>query len=500
MSAPTLYPFQDDVIKEIAGERAKGTRRILVTMPTGSGKTVVGAQLIDEAVASGEPALFVVHRRELTIQTAQKLDARGIVYGIVQAGFAPNELAKIQIVAIQTIAARAIRSTRMELPPARVIIVDEAHHATARTWRKLLDCYPQATIIGLTATPCRGDGRGLGGLFDVLIAGPSIAELTRLGRLAPAIHYAPTEPDLDAVPIQRGDYVEAALSKVMDQPQLVGDVCEWWHKLANGRKTVIFACGVAHSVHVRDQFRLSGVTAEHIDGSTPTTERDRILKGLRLGAVDVVVNASVLTEGWDAPEVSCLVLARPTRSFGLYLQMAGRVLRPSPGKTDALIIDHAGAAFEHGLVDDPIEWSLSEDKRADGKPSKRSRQKGEPRRLDDCPECHAVKLSGSPCGSCGWRPQLRGNAVDFIDGNLGLVGRDRTTKASRADREQFFAMLLGHCRDRGFKPGWAAHKYKEKFGTWPANGMKPAPLPPDAAVSSWIRSRQIAYAKARSAA
>ena len=204
----------------------------------------------------------------------------------------------------------------------------------------------------------------------------------------------------------------------------------------------------------------------------------------------------VLTEGWDQPDVSCIVLARPTKHMGLYRQMIGRVLRPAPGKVDAIVLDHAGAVFEHGLVEDPVEWTLFEDKRADNK-THRARSEDRARALTTCPECSAVRMEGSPCPVCGWKPQPRPEPVEVADGELGRVDQAMRTRGhdwTLDEKAAFHSQLLWIALERGYKPGWAAHKHKEKFGDWPARGAEPEP--PDPAVRSWVRSRQIAYAKA----
>ena len=286
----------------------------------------------------------------------------------------------------------AVRSTTIDLPPANLVIVDEAHHARARTWRRLIEAYPLARIVGLTATPCRGDGRGLGNTFELLIEGASVAELVAGHWLVQTKVYAPSRPDLTGIQVRRGDYVEDQLAAKVNTAQLVGDIVEHWHKLGECRRTVVFAVNVAHSVHIRNEFRRSGVLAEHIDGSTPLEERNSILKQLATGKIEIVTNCQVLTEGWDCPEVSCIVLARPTKSLGLYRQMTGRTLRPAPGKTDALVLDHAGAVFQHGFVDDPIVWTLDEDERAENQAHSRRGEHHAPA-LTTCPECHAVSRS-----------------------------------------------------------------------------------------------------------
>ena len=498
MSAPTLREYQVEVIDRIRAAIAAGHRRILLVVPTGGGKTVIAAAMIAGTVERGNRSLFLAHRRELITQCSGKLYANGVEHGVLLPGF-PQRLGEaVQVASIWTAHARAIRASVIDLPEAQVVFVDEAHHATARTYRDLLGAYPEAVIVGITATPCRGDGRGLGDIFDFLIEGPTVPELIEGRFLVPTIVYAPARPDLAGVSVQRGDYVERQLAERMDKAELVGDIVTHWLRLSQRRPTVVFASSVGHSVHLRDEFRRSSVVAEHIDGTTPTDERDAILGRLASGAVEVVCNYGVLTEGWDSPVVSCAVLARPTKHHGLYRQMVGRILRPASGKIDALILDHAGAVFEHGFIEEPVLWTLSPSKRAEN-PRQTARSKSRAPALTTCPECHAVRFEGQPCPVCHWRPQRKPETVDVADGELGLVDRSRVVKLpthSPDDQRQFFRGLLYIANERGYQRGWAAHKYREKFAVWPS-GRHAEPAMPDAGVRSWVRSRQIAYAKAQ---
>lgn len=495
-----LRPYQETLVSRVAGQIAAGLRRLLVVLPTGGGKTVFAARLILDTVLAGGSVLFLAHRRELIQQASAKLHAAGVDHGLIQAGLPTRPAERVQVGSVQTLHARAVRSAAMALPAADLVIVDEAHHGRARIYRQILEAYPQATVVGLTATPCRADGRGLGSAFDALVEGPSIAKLIGDGYLVPTRWFAPATPDLDGVAVKRGDYVESQLAQRMNQPRLVGDVVTHWHRLAEKRRTVVFASGVAHSLHLRDAFRLGGVLAEHVDGATPVEERDAILRGLAAGTVDVVCNCAVLTEGWDRPEVSCLVLARPTRSVALYRQMVGRVLRPAEGKSDALILDHAGAVFEHGFVDDPVAWALAPDRRAESAAQRARGQERLARKLAACPECTAVRWEGDPCTVCGWRPVTKPAPVETAEGELAAV--DRATRRapagepSLADKTQFYGELLWISRERGYRNGWAAHKHKERFGAWPRGRIELArPTAPRPETRAWVRSRMIAYAK-----
>ena len=370
----------------------------------------------------------------------------------------------------------------------------------ANTYRKIIDAYPDATLLGLTATPCRGDGRGLGGIFDTLIECPQVAALIDQQYLVPTRVYAPVDPDLSGVRTQAGDYVESQLADRMDQPKLVGDIVTHWHKYGERRKTVAFAVNVAHSIHIRDEFIKSGVRCEHIDGGTPKPERDATLARLASGEIEVVTNCMVLTEGWDMPEVGCCILARPTKKMGLYRQMIGRVLRPAEGKADAIVLDHSGAVFRHGFVEDPVEWTLDPDRRA-ASPVHQRRCEQPASRLLECSQCGAVRVAGEACFHCGFLPQRPPRPVPIRDGDLGLVDRARRAKGnvySPEERERWHAMLTWIASERDYKPGWAAHKYKEKFGAWPPWGARPQPIRADArSADHGCARRMIAYARRR---
>jgi DNA repair protein RadD len=501
MRAPKLREYQTAVLRDVDLQVAAGRRSILLVAPTGSGKTVMTAHYILASLARGMRVLFLAHRRELIIQVSNKLYELGIDHGILLPEFPVRLHRSVQIASIATLHARAIRTATIDLPRIDLVVIDEAHHARARTYQKLLAAYPNAIVLGLTATPCRADGRGLGNIFEVIVECPQVDALIAAGYLVPTTVYAPSQqPDLKGVRTERGDYAEGQLAERMDVPRLIGDIVMHWLRLAQNRRTVVFATGVQHSMHIRDEFCRAGVMAEHIDGNTPTEERDAILKRLASGEIDIVTNAQVLTEGWDCPGVACLVMARPTKSFGLYRQMIGRVMRPAAGKSHALVLDHAGATFRHGFAEDPIIWTLDVDRKAEN--AVHAARGGTPERpgLTSCPECSAIRMEGRPCPACGWRSQERPKSVAVADGELARVRRDRTVSANTytaVEREQFHAQLVWIGRERNYKAGWAARKYLEKFNVWPRYGVVPQPAEPSASVRAWVRSRDIAWARSQ---
>jgi superfamily II DNA or RNA helicase len=283
-----LRNYQNGVVTDYERAVARGLRRIIVVAPTGAGKTVIAAAIIKGTRARRRPVLVLSHRREIITQTSRKLHTNDIPHGIIQAGFPARPLEEAQVASIQTLWHRAIRTNAMELPPADLLVIDECHHCPAETHRTIIDSYPNAIVLGLTATPCRGDGRGLGGIFETIIECPQVAQLITGGYLVKTRVYAPVNPDLKGVRGQAGDYVESQLAERMDRPKLIGDIVTHWHKYGERRKTVCFASSVGHSVHIRDEFIKSGVRAEHIDGSTPKAERDASLARLASGEIELV--------------------------------------------------------------------------------------------------------------------------------------------------------------------------------------------------------------------
>jgi superfamily II DNA or RNA helicase len=498
----SLRPYQTDAVAEIARTITAGPKRIILVAPTGSGKTVIGADIIKSAVEAYQRVLLITHRREIIQQTSNKLNALGIRHGIILAGVSPRQLEPVQIASVQTLFQRAIRTDKMLLPIAHVLVIDECHHCPAQTYQQIIDAYPDATLLGLTATPCRGDGRGLGGIFQTIIETPQVAELIEQGYLVKTRVYAPVNPDLKGVRTQAGDYVEAQLAARMDIPKLIGDIVTHWHKYSERRSTVCFAVNVAHSIHMRDEFVKSGVRAEHIDGGTPKAERDAALARLASGETELISNCMVLTEGWDMPEVGCCILARPTKKMGLYRQMIGRVLRPADGKPDAIILDHSGAVFRHGFAEDPVEWTLDLDHRAQSPTHVARCEKGWGSRLLECSQCGAIRVAGEPCPACGFLPKRPPRDVFVAHGDLGLVqgGRAQPHAYDPIERAEWHGQLAYIAQQRGYKPGWVAHQYKQKFGCFPAWGSQPLLIMPTPEVLSWVRSRMIAFAKARGAA
>ena len=420
----SLREYQTKDIEDIETELGRG-EHVLYVLPTGGGKTIVATSIIERAVARDQRVLVLTHRREILKQTSLKLP---IDHGLIQAGLNMDLSYPVQIASIQTLWARCMRTDKVSFPSADLILMRPI------TFLANLEVDPrgisQRASVGSTATPCRSDGRGLGNFFDTIVEGPQVAELIEQKHLVPTVYYAPVEPDLKGVETRQGDYAINQLADRMNRDDLVGDVVSTWHRYGERQKTLVFAVDVAHSVHVKDEFVRSGVRAEHVDGSTPKEERDAILARLASGETELVSNCMVLTEGFDLPAIGCIVLARPTKQLGLFRQMAGRGLRPAEGKSNWILIDHSGAVYRHGLLEDPIKWTLDTDKRAEN-PTHQSRSTSVFSKLLECRQCGALRKGGEACGHCGFLPKRRPEAILFAEGELAEVRPERHGRLTR---------------------------------------------------------------------
>jgi len=485
-----LRGYQERAITDLRSALAGGRRRVVLYLPTGGGKTVVAAGIIQQARAKGKRVAFVCNRVELVLQTVEHLQAAGIDCGVVQSVNSRSEWLPVLVCSIQTIARRGF-------PDVDLIIVDECHGvAGSKDYRRMLRERKSVRTIGLTATPfSRGLGRLdeelAGPLFEEIIVAATIEELIRDGYLVDLDVYSPSEPDLTGVKIVAGDYHEGQLEEATNKPSLVGDIVEQWLKLGGNKQTVCFATSIAHSRHIVERFNAVGVSAEHVDAYTDPDERRDIIKGFKRGEFRILSNCSLLAEGFDAPATEVMILARPTKSLIRWIQMAGRVLRPAEGKTRALLLDHSGTAKRLGFPTDPLPLELD-----DGKPKKASERKEKPEALPKvCASCSYLKPAKvQKCPMCGFEPKKIAD-VEIRDGELALMKR-KSSKERIEDKQAVYSQLLGYAGQHGYKDGWASNKYREYFGVWP-KGLTHRRAAVSPQMASWIRSQQIRWAKSK---
>ncbi len=486
-----LRPYQEDMIARTR-HALKTHQRVILQSATGSGKTAIASAIVKMAVDKNNDVLFLAPRRELVTQTHKTLYRFGVQSGIIMAGVAPSLYARVQVASFDTLHARAVKKKKIRMPRANLVIVDEAHLSIAQSRKDIIAHYPDAKVIGLTATPARGDGRSLGEVYQEIVLGESITELVRQNYLVPLRYYIPTKPDLSALKVRGGDYVESELGGFMDKPQLVGDIIKHWKRLAHDRSTVVFCSGIAHSKHVTEEFLKNGITAEHVDGETPTDEREDILARVASGETQVLCNVFVASYGLDIPRLSCAVLARPTKNITLFLQTVGRIMRTYEGKVDGIVIDHAGAVDENGYADDEIPWSIEDDATVKERKEKTQAEKKEPKKIT-CPACSTVFTGQRQCPACGMVVISSSKPIPFHEADL--VEAQRTEKFTQAYKEMFFAELKGYARDKGKKEGWAWYVYQDKFKCRPPTGMNPSPVTPTKETLGFIQHRNIKNAK-----
>ena len=384
-----LRDYEADWVRRIKESKSK---RILIVGPTGCGKTVVAVSLLRSAVQQGKRVLFLAHRKELISQARQRLIEHGVSpasVGIIRSTEPENRSAKIQVASVQTL-------VRRKMPPADVVFIDEAHHAASATYLKILRHYPKARVFGLTATPYRLDGKPLGKLFDEIVESVKPSKLIESGWInRPRVWTVPPEEraNLEGVKTTAGDFNVGQLGAVSNKKSLVGSIVDHWKRLAEGLPTVCYAVSVAHAEHIAKSFRRAKVKAAVLSGETPGDKRAELLRMLKDGELQVLVNCMVLTEGWDCPEARCAIVARATMSQTLWFQMCGRIMRP--GERPPIVLDHAGNALWLPLPGEDIDFSLETALRKKG-PVRGAKEKA-------CPECgNRLFLGCRVCPNCGF--------------------------------------------------------------------------------------------------
>ena len=340
---------------------------------------------------------------------------------------------------------------------ANGILVHNCHHAAAKTWKKILTHWPRAKILGVTATPVRTSGEGLGDLFDCLILGPSVAELTEMGYLAAARVFAPPTVDASGLHTRAGDFVTNEAEELIDKPAITGDALAHYRRHADGKPALAFCVCVAHAHHLAEQFRAAGYSALALDGTTAKEVRRGVVADFRRGAIKILASADLFSEGFDVPGVHVGIMLRPTQSLGLWRQQMGRILRPCEGKTHAILLDHTGNSVRHGLPDTPHEWTLDGE---DRKP------KSATTAVKVCPHCFcALPTYVKRCDQCGFEFIAAPRKIEEREGELHeITAEDIARRQARGEqgRAQTLEALLEIERRKGFRPGWAKHVYQAR--------------------------------------
>jgi DNA repair protein RadD len=450
----TLRPYQSAIIDRLRVS-LRSHRAVLLQLPTGGGKTVLTAAMIGAAAAKGHRCHFHVHRQELIDQTIDTFKASDIPHGVIAAGYAPNPFQPVQIASIDTLRHRLGRVRKPTL-----CVWDEAHHLGAKGWRRIMDAWPDAVHVGLTATPERLDGKGLDECFDAMVQGPTTAELIAAGFLSPYRLFAPSRPDLSGVATRAGDYASDQAAAAMDKPTITGDAIQHYLRLARDRRAVAFCVSVQHSQHVAAEFRAAGVVAWHIDGKTERAERRQAIDAFRRGEIKVLTNVGLVSEGFDLDSIEGIIALHPTQSLALWLQQVGRALRPMAGKTHALILDHAGNTMRHGLPDDEREWSLQ------GRAGQRGGGGDRSDAIRQCKYCYRVFKPAPVCPSCGRPVEGQQREVEQVDGDLAEIDpvemRRQRAQEQAGARTLDELVTLGRARGMRHPEKWAGHVWSAR--------------------------------------
>jgi DNA repair protein RadD len=352
-----LRDYQADMVASAGQALRSGSRRVLLQLPTGGGKTVVLSDIADRATRAGKTVMVIAHRKEIVRQIAQKLQAFGMQPALMVSGEKCVRWQTSPLVAAmqQTLVRRLSKVT-----PPDYLIVDEAHHQAAAGYQAIASAWPDTMIVGLTATPARLDGKPLSESFDELICGPTVRDLIERGALSGFRYFAPPLPDgaLQGVRKVAGDYVRGELEAAVSRREIVGSAVEHYKQHLQGAPAIAFCVSVAHAELVRDEFKAAGFSSESIDGGMQNDRRDDIIERFRQGRISVLTSCDLIGEGFDVPECAGVLLMRPTASLTIYLQQVGRALRPKSDGGHAIILDHANNILRHGAPDAPRQWSL----------------------------------------------------------------------------------------------------------------------------------------------
>lgn len=479
-----LRPHQQKAVNLLRQSLLAGKSRPILQCPTGGGKTLIAANIINSALDKGNTVAFCVPAISLIDQTVEAFRSEGIHgIGVIQASHPLEDYSQpVQVCSIQSLEKRV-------LPEMGLVIVDEAHQQRKVIYR-WMERDAKTKFIGLSATPW---SRGLGKYYDDLVIAATTRELIEAGYLSEYAVYAPTSPDLSCVKIAAGDYQQDQLSAVMQDHKLVGDIVQSWLELGNDDPTLCFAVDRAHAKSIQKQFAAHGIAFGYCDANTDLVERRLLFQQMARREIKGIVNVGTLTTGVDA-DVRTLILARPTKSPALFVQIVGRALRTAPGKEIATIIDHSDTTLSLGMPCRITRNSLSTGERIEQKGSKES----EPKKPKACPKCKTVKEPGvHECPNCGFAPELIRD-VEAAKGKLVALDGSAKPKHTREEKQLWWSAIQTIRRERGRASGWAAHTYKEKFGVWP-RGLDDTPGPVGQEVRNFVKAKDIRFAKRRAA-
>ena len=463
-----LRDYQSSGVGRLRDSIRKHKKSILVAA-TGAGKTRMAIRIMQGAQEQGNTCWFIVHRRELCNQTSRALWEAKLSHGMIMSGKTRSP-SLVQVGTVITAANRIEKLPPSERP--KVIIFDECHRSVSSSYQRIVDACPDAYVIGLTATPERTDGKGLGAIYNDMVEVTSMSWLIENGFLSRYRLIAPSQgPDLSSVKNKGGDWDEKGLEAVVDRPQITGDAIKAYFEFANGKRCMVFCVSIRHSEHTCAQYNAAGVKAEHIDGTHSDKEREAALERFRKGETLVLCTVQLAIEGLDIPAVEAVQQLRPTQSVIVYLQAIGRGLRVEEGKKELIILDQVNNWKRHGLPCDDREWSL------DGRPKGKRKKKDEEAdiKVTQCKECyHIFKKGLSHCPNCNEPVPNGGREIEQVDGKLSEIDiaiAKRETRMTQGKARKIDELVaLGVQRGMNKPAAWAAIIYSQR------QGRKPSPM------------------------
>lgn len=433
-----LRPYQQDLITGVKKQIISGKKSVVAVLGCGGGKSIIQATIARSATDKGNRVLFLVHRKELCDQIIDTFSKCGVDWDYCK------------VAMVQTVSKRL---NSIETPS--VIVVDECHHILSNTYLKIINHFPDAIKLGFTATPIRMGTGGLGKAFGAMVEGVSTKWLIENGFLAAYRYFSVKLADPENCTVKRGDYDSHELSALMEDSCIYGDTVRNYIKIANGKKTIVYCASIAASKATAAEFIENGITAAHLDGSTPKQERKKVVQAFRDGQITVLCNVDLFGEGLDVPNCECVILLRPTKSVTLYIQQAMRSMRYMEGKT-AFIIDHVANVYEHGLPDDKREWSLKASKK----------KKGDIVKIRECPKCfNCMNVGVRVCEICGHEFMTEEQAEkEKVEIELQEINQEDVLKAKPYDFYKNitdFEEMKRFQKAKKFKFGWVIHKCEE---------------------------------------
>ena len=420
-----LYDYQRDMITGVHNAWRNGYKRPCIVLPCGGGKSIICADMAKRATDNRHNVLFLVHRQELCEQIQETFTSYGV------------DMTRCEVSMIQT----AVRHTDTLITPT-LIITDENHHCVASSYRKVYDSFPNSYCVGVTATPVRLNGGGLGKINDKLIVGPSVRELIIKNKLSPYDYFAPAVADLSGLKTRHGDYAAEDVAQALNKPKIYGDVVSYYRRLANNMKAICYCATITHSKQIAETFRSNGISAYHLDAKTPKNEREGMIRRFRAGDIQILCNVDLISEGFDVPDCNVSILLRPTKSLSLYIQQSMRCMRYQAGKR-AVIIDHVGNVHRHGLPDTDRTWTL------DPKPAPKKKNTVS---VKQCPNCYFIHEPAPTCPKCGHvyvatAQELKEHREASL---VQIVSAYQSPNQCRNVKE-----LYAYAKVKKYKPGWA---------------------------------------------